>query len=120
MLKQWAVGDVSITIETPEGVAIEGAAIRLVTGDRAEFLRNVDAVGGLEAVQLPQKEEAWLQSAIAYRQTEDEHEDTKVYVSIPEPPRPTSETPAPRPHQFFGPLADRRERDAANVPGASA
>lgn len=112
--REWKIGDVTITVEAPETVTIDGASVRVRTADRAEFLRAVDAVGGLTAVRLPEHEQAFSQAAVAYSNTDDPTEQESAYVAIYEPPRESR--PEPRPHPFFSQLAERREREAARGP----
>lgn len=110
---EWQVGEVTIVVFAPEGVDVQRATATVRSVDRMEFLRAVEAVGGLEALTLPVRKEPYAQQAIAYPRREDGAVNGSAYVALEEPLDVQAERKAPpvAPHPFFAPLAERRERD---------
>lgn len=104
MKHEWKIGEVTVTVEAPEGVDVSGASVSVRSADRAAFLRAADAVGGIDVLSLPADERSYAQSALAFS----DDGEKEAYVAILEPPRP-EHSPA---HPFFGPLRERVEREA--------
>jgi hypothetical protein len=107
---EWKVGEVTIVVETPEGVPVKGVIVSVEPASREEFLGAVEAVGGLRNVIVPSQEESWTQSAHAYSADEDGKLNYAAAIDIKEPPR-EREPQEPKAHPFFGPLAERKVRE---------
>lgn len=115
---EWTIGDVKITVEAPDDVPVRVARVDIRPQDREGFLRAANAVGGLDVLNLPTEEKPYSQTALAWREREDDTSDTSVAVSIDEPPREVTSKVIP-PHPFFGPLAERAERERIRAQGES-
>lgn len=107
---QWKIGDVTITITAPDGCRVVGATASIKPQTRAEFLEAAESVGGLAELVLPSIDAGYVQCAWAYPRREDNMRDTAGAVMLYEPSRDRDVEPPP-PHPFFGPVADRRERE---------
>lgn len=106
------IGEVLITVQAPDGVEVVGACAEVRSADRDAFLRAAEAVGGLDGMTFPERDEPWAQKAYAFPEREDGKPDASTHVAILEPPRDEAERPEPLPpHPFFAPLAERRERE---------
>lgn len=116
---EWKVGQITLTVEAPDGVPVHGARVDIHPQDREAFLRSADAVGGLDGLHLPTEEKPYAQSAFTWAKREDGTSDTHVAVSIDEPPREITPKSAVPPHPFFAPLAERAERERIRAQGAS-
>jgi hypothetical protein len=108
--REWTIGEVTITVEAPDGVNVAGAAVDIRPPNKQEFLTAAEAVGGLEALQLPTYDHGFDQQATAWWRRPDGTEDTSVRVWIREPPA-SREAPPKTAHPFFGPLSERRDRE---------
>jgi hypothetical protein len=107
--REWKIGELTVTIEAPDGLAVKGATVSLSPQNREEFLTMATALGGLGALHIPELDNAYQQSANAYPLREDGTKDTRCAVMLYEPPR--GHLIAKPRHPFFGPLADRRDRE---------
>lgn len=110
---EWKIGDVTITVEAPYGVDMDRVSASVRSADRAEFLRAVEAVGGLEGMSFPRTWQPYAQSAIAYPRRDDGTLNTTGYVSLGEPLDQQGKRvkPTDPPHPFFAQLADRHDRE---------
>jgi hypothetical protein len=106
------IGDVKVTVEAPDGVPVSGVQVTVTPEDRETFLRAADAVGGIEALWMPEDDGGYRQSAAAHARHEDGSRDMNGSVYIREPPRDEKEPAKLPPHPFFGPLKERAEREA--------
>jgi hypothetical protein len=110
---EWTIGDVKIAVEAPDGVPVAGACVSVRPADRAQFLAAAEAVGGIAALSMPKREQLYEQSAIVCAPGEGEGETNfEACVEIQEPPRPHGFGERVL-HSFFGPLAERVERERA-------
>lgn len=115
---EWKVGEVTLTVEAPDNMNVRGVMASVKPRDRAGFLAAADQLGGLEALHMPAHEQGYQASAPAYAQREDGTTISEVAVLLYEPPRAHESAGRP-PHPFFGPLAERRDREhpSAGEPG---
>lgn len=107
---EFQVGAITITVEAPKGVPVAGVGVDVHPPDRETFLRSMEAAGGLEAMVLPEHERGYEQAAFAYPPGPGGEPNFAVSVAIKEPPREKQQGGLP-PHPFFGPLAERAERE---------
>jgi hypothetical protein len=98
------LGKLSVEAEAPADCPMPKVTMTFSPKTRADFLRCVDAIGGLEALDFIPKNKA------GYRQCATAHSEN-LNVMIYEPERESPQPPITA-HPFFGPLAERQERDA--------
>lgn len=113
---EWKVGQVTLTVEAPEDMDVCGVMASVKPKDRAAFLAAADQLGGLEALHMPMHEQGYQGSATVYAEGDDGAAISEVAVLLYEPPRAGGPSGKP-PHPFFGPLAERRDRDRAPKAG---
>lgn len=98
MEQVFELGDVRVTVETPDGVGVHGALIDLRPQTAEEFETMVAALGGIERLRLPDGTH-YTSPAYADRTANGEE---SLGVMIYPPPDAVAAVSGPRPHPFFG------------------